>query len=396
MKISGIVCEYNPMHNGHVHHIRKTRENGATHILCVMSGNFVQRGETALMDKFSRAETAVSCGADLVIEIPTVYCLSSAEFYARGAVSIMHSLGCVDEISFGSECGDIETLKKASEAVLTLSTSDIETKLRSGLSYPSAVSAVLCEKYGNELAEIAASPNNILAIEYLKTLSFLNSDISPFTVKRIAAEHDSSTTDNGFASASHIRKMLLESERIYEFVPQSVYEKICENRKNDRLSGMENLERIVLYRLRTMSAEQLLKIPDVGQGLEYRLKQYDNSGSIRELLENVKTRRYTMARLRRILMNMIIGVTAEDLKNLPPYAKILAMNERGREILARCKNSTIPISTSLSKLSEMGENASRFAQLEAVASDIFGLSQNNTGSRNDDFRAKVRIIKNED
>ena len=121
-----------------------------------------------------------------------------------------------------------------------------------------------------------------------------------------------------------------------------------------------------------------------------------DSVSFPNSLENVKTRRYTLARLRRILMNMIIGVTAEDLKNLPPYAKILAMNERGREILARCKNSTIPISTSLSKLSEMGENASRFAQLEAVASDIFGLSQNNTGSRNDDFRSKVRIIKNED
>lgn len=396
MKVSGIVCEYNPMHNGHVHHILKTRENGATHILCVMSGNFVQRGETALMDKFSRAENAVENGADLVIEIPTVYCLSSAEFYARGAVSIMHSLECVNEISFGSECGDTGLLQRTADAISQLSKERIEEKLRCGFSYPNAVRILLNEEYGKEIAAIADSPNNILAIEYLKALDFLDSDITPFTIARHAVGHDCDNENEGFASASHIRKMLSEGGKTDSFAPKSVCEMLEKNRISGKLSDMRNLEKIILYKLRTMSAAQLSVLPDVGQGLEYRLKQNDNAKSVEHLLESVKTKRYTMARLRRILMNMIIGITADDQKILPPYAKILALNERGREILAKCKNGRIPASTSLSKLAQTGENAARFAQIEAVASDVFGLSQTVSGSKDDDFRAKVRINKNED
>lgn len=396
MKVSGIVCEYNPMHNGHVHHIRKTRENGASHILCVMSGNFVQRGETAVTDKFSRADTAIKNGADLVIEIPTVFCLSSAEFYARGAVAIMHLLGGIDEISFGSECGNINILKRAADAVTHIPPEVLGQKLRSGKSYPAAVSAVVSEQYGQELAEIISDPNNILAIEYLKALSFLDSDIKPFTITRHAVSHDGDDIKNGFASASLIRRMLRQGKSIEGLVPQTVSEKIHEAAENGRISEVNALEKIILYKLRLSGTDELSAIPDVGQGLEFRLKQYDSVGSVGELLESVKTKRYTMARLRRILMNMIIGVTENDWKTLPPYARILAINERGREILSRCKESEIPFGTSLSSLSKTSENAARFAQLEAAASDIFGLTQNNTGSRSDDFRADIRISKNED
>jgi predicted nucleotidyltransferase len=149
MKIAGIVCEYNPMHNGHLFHINRTRQNGATHILAVMSGNFVQRGETAVMDKFSRASCALKGGADLVIEIPSVYSLSSAEYYARGAVSIMNSLGCVEEISFGSECGDTALLLQTAEAVTSISPTDLEERMRKGTTYPSALTGLLKEKYGS-------------------------------------------------------------------------------------------------------------------------------------------------------------------------------------------------------------------------------------------------------
>lgn len=395
MKVTGIVCEYNPMHNGHIYHIEQTRKNGATHIIAVMSGNFVQRGETAIMDKFSRASIAIKNGADLVIEIPSVYSLSSAEFYAKGAVSIMDSLGCVDEISFGSECGDISMLEKSAKSVSEIPHELIEQKLKGGMTYPSAVSEIISKKYGNEFSVITSSPNNVLAIEYLKALDFLDSDITPFTVCRYGAKHDSDDIDGNTASASYIRECILQNQSFETLVPSETQNTIEQCRNNGKISDMKNLEKIILYKLRTISMEELQNIPDVGQGLEYRLKQASSSDSVNTLLETVKTKRYTMARLRRILMNMLIGITKDDLKILPPYARVIAMNEHGREILALCKNSSIPVSTSLSKLAKNGKNAERFVYLEGIASDIYGLSQNNTGSKNDDFRAEIRIEKNE-
>ena len=395
MKIAGIVCEYNPMHNGHLFHINRTRQNGATHILAVMSGNFVQRGETAVMDKFSRASCALKGGADLVIEIPSVYSLSSAEYYARGAVSIMNSLGCVEEISFGSECGDTALLLQTAEAVTSISPTDLEERMRKGTTYPSALTGLLKEKYGSEIADIVASPNNVLAVEYIKAIRFLGSSIKPFTVSRMGARHDSFSEKSNISSASFIRYKMIESEDFKNLVPDFVYRSYIENLDSGKISDIGNLDRILLYKLRMISAVELKEVPDVGQGLEYRLKQYDAAASVKKLLEQVKTKRYTMARLRRILLNMIIGVRSEDLKILPPYARILAMNERGREILAECSNSKIPISTSPAKLAAAGKEAKRFISIEGKASDIYGLSQKNAGSRDDDFRAAVRIEKNE-
>lgn len=395
MKITGIICEYNPMHNGHVYHIKRTRENGATHIIAVMSGNFVQRGETAVMSKHFRASLALRGGADLVIEIPAAYSLASAEFYASGAVGILDSLGCCDELSFGSECGDIDMLKKTAEAVNDLSIDDIEKKMKLGITYPAAVTELIKEKYGLKFYDIIASPNNILGVEYIKALGKLSSDITPFTVKRSGAAHDSDNISGNTASASYIRKCMSENIDFKSVVPDHVYNGYEKCRLDGKLSDMNNLERIILYKLRTSSVNDLKKIPDVGQGLENRLKQAADSHNINELLNRVKNKRYTMARLKRILLNTLIGTTAEDQRTRPPYAHILAMNERGREILAKCKTGGIPVSTSLSKLSEQSEQAKRIAYLEETASDIYGLSQNITGSKNDDFRASVRVEKNE-
>lgn len=394
MKVTGIVCEYNPMHNGHLHHITQTRLNGATHIIAVMSGNFVQRGETAVMDKFRRGSLALKGGADLVIEIPSVYCLSSAEFYARGAVSIMNALGCVDEISFGSESGDMGLLCEIAKAAESIPRETLRAAMEKGMTYPAALSAAIAERYGEDNAAAASSPNNILAIEYLKALDFLGSDIKPFTVSRHGAGHDSDSTSGEFASASYIRECMAEQKDFGGFIPDYVRQEYEKCRLDGKISRMENLERIILYKLRTAPLSELKNLPDVGQGLEYRLKQSAEAGSVGELLESVKTKRYTMARLKRILLNMLIGTTKEDLQTLPPYARILAMNERGREILGLCKNSSIPVSTSLSKLAQTGKAAGRFAFIEGTASDVYGLSQNVAGSKSDDFRSAVRIEKN--
>lgn len=395
MKITGIVCEYNPLHNGHLFQIDKTRQNGATHILAVMSGNFVQRGETAVMDKFSRASCALKGGADLVIEIPSVYSISSAEFYARGAISIMDSLGCVDEVSFGSECGNTGLLSRTAEAVKSISSNDLEERMRKGIAYPAALAGLLKEKYGSEIADVVESPNNVLAIEYIKAIRYLKSSIKPYTISRMGVQHDSFSEKSDISSASFIRHKMKVDKDFKKLVPDFVYRSYIENLDLGKISDMRNLDRIILYKLRMISVDELKEVPDVGQGLEYRLKQYSTGRSVQDLLEKVKTKRYTMARLRRILLNMIIGVRSEDLKILPPYARILAMNERGREILYKCKNSKIPVSTSLAKLSETGKEAERFISIEEKASDIYGLSQNNPGSSEDDFRAAVRIEKNE-
>ena len=391
MKITGIVCEYNPIHNGHLYHIEQTRKNGATHIIAVMSGNFVQRGETAVMDKFTRSALALKGGADLVIEIPAVYCLSSAEFYARGAVSIMNSLGCVDEISFGSECGDIDMLRTAAEAVRSVDRELVTKKMKAGMTYPAALCDVLHEKY-SDISAVAASPNNILAIEYLNALKLLESGIRPFTVCRYGAGHDSEYAEGSFASASYIRKNVDEADR---FIPEYVMSEYRRCLIDGKLSDMSRLERVILYRLRMADLKELQTVPDVGQGLEYRLMQSASEKTLDGLLERLKTKRYTMARLKRILLNLTIGITKDDLKILPPYARVLAFNERGREILSRCKESRIPVSTSLSRLSASGYEAERFAFLEGRASDVYGLSLEDAGSKEDDFRASVRITENE-
>ncbi len=186
MKISGVVCEYNPFHNGHLHHIAETRKNGADRIVCVMSGNFVQRGDTAVIDKFKRADLAVRCGVDLVLELPVQYCLSTAEYFAKGAVRILDALGVVDEISFGSECGDIAKLKETMEAADHAADSEKLLKfMKTGYTYPKALNAALAYISPNA-AEILSEPNNVLAVEYLRALKYFDSNIKPFTVKRSA------------------------------------------------------------------------------------------------------------------------------------------------------------------------------------------------------------------
>lgn len=397
MKITGIICEYNPFHNGHLYHMNQTRKNGATHIVAVMSGNYVQRGDIAVLDKFTRAKLAVRGGADLVIEIPSVYALSSAEFYARGAVSILDSLGCVDEISFGSEAGSVEDLKKASEIAEECSSSpELEEYLRNGMSYPNAINTMVYEKYGkkagNRIGEILASPNNVLAVEYLKALRRLGSDIQPVTVQRKSVAHDSMVALNGIASASFIRKCIQEKMDFSDFVPDYVYSAYVRAVSEKRRADIKNLERIILYKLRTITPEQLRSVPDVGQGLEYRIIENAVLTNLDEIFMNIKTRRYTMARIKRIFLNMLIGIEKRDLDILPPYGRILAVTERGRDILSKAKETgKIPFGTSLAKLEKSSEDAQRFSQIEGRASDIYALAQDKTGRGQSDFRARIGI-----
>jgi len=394
MKVSGIICEYNPFHNGHLYHIRKTRENGATHIVAVMSGNFVQRGDTAIMDKLERARLAVRSGADMVIELPVQYSLASAENFASGAVHLLDSLGAVDELSFGSECGDTEKLRKAMETVdlAALTHADeIKSIMEKGYTYPRALNSVV-NGYDAEAAAIIAEPNNTLAVEYMRALKRSGSAMEPFTVMREKAAHDGRKTTDGFASASMLREMIKNGESIDAFTTEDWAAAIKNAVKNGETASLSRLERVILYKLRTCSVEEIGQICDVGQGLEHRIYGARMAGSLDELLFTVKTKRYTMARIRRIMLSLLIGITKADIELLPPYGRILAFNERGREVLARAKGSArIPFGSSIAKLSQLGDIAERFAELEIRASDIYGLALDTVTSAQKDYRAKIMI-----
>jgi len=398
MKISGIICEYNPFHNGHLHHIRETRKNGATHIVAVMSGNFVQRGDVAVMDKLERANLAVKSGADLVIELPVQYCLSSAENYAMGAVHLLNALGCVDELSFGSECGDIEKLIKAadiSDRIKSEKADEILRIMKMGYTYPRALSSVI-KGIDPEVSEIVSGPNNTLAIEYLRALKKTSSKMVPFTVKRESVEHDSPYPNGEFASASWIREKLstdsLSVASAIRYMPEIWVEAITRAKREGKLASLDNLERVMIYKLRSSSPAEVANVYDVAQGLEHRIYEARNSGSLDELLFNVKNKRYTMARVKRILLSLLVGITKEDMKVLPPYGRILAINFRGTDILGMAKkNATIPFDTSIKKLGGMSPAAKRFANLEIQASDLFGLALSTLGSAESDYRAKISI-----
>lgn len=379
MKVSGIVCEYNPFHNGHLYHIEETRRNGATYIVCVMSGNFVQRGDVAVLDKFTRAELAVQSGADLVIELPVPYCLSSAENFARGAVYLLDSIGCVDEISFGSESGDIEEIISAmNKADEVIQSENVKKLMQNGYTYPRAVSEILRE-IDKESAEIISEPNNILALEYLRALKCFKSDIKPFTVKRSGTLHDSGETSGDFASASYIREHL-ESAR--NFVPE-IWADVIESGTAD----IKRLEKAILYKIRTADDEEIAGTADSG-GLIERI--YGNTAqSLDELFDSVKSKNCTMARVRRVILSLLIGIP--KIQCLPPYARVLAFNERGREILALTKKTKkIPVGTSLAKLCRLNCDAHFFAELESRATDIYSLAWEKIRPAEQDYRKKIQ------
>lgn len=385
MKICGIVAEYNPFHNGHKYHIEKTKElYGATHIVAVMSGNFTQRGDIAVMDKFRRAETALKNGVDLVIELPVPFALGSAEQFATGSVSLLNSLDCVDMISFGSECGDLSLLEETAGAVLFAQQNENFFRyMKNGDPYPVALQKTIEQYYEEEIIDALAEPNNTLAVEYLKALGECGSSIKPVTIKRFGAGHDSSSTTENNASASMIRKLILSGQEVSSYVPEL---------PETDFADIRRLETAILAKLRTMTPSEIEKAPNVLMGLENRIyKAARVSGNLAELFMLIKTKRYTMARIRRIVMSVFLGIKKSDLKSPPSYVRILGMNERGREILSAASCS-LPMDTSLKALSGSGEKQKRLASLEERAGNLYGLAFEKKRPCGTEFTAKPVIL----
>lgn len=402
MKTYGIICEYNPFHNGHIYQIEETRKQGATHIVAIMSGNYVQRGDVAMIDKFARAKSAVANGVDLVIEMPVVYSLASANFFARAGVMMLGALGCVDGISFGSECGDMELLKNAAMASINASKPEkIKPLVEQGMSFPQAIQQAIALEYGPIIASVFDSPNNTLAVEYLKAIKLLNLEFETYTVKRKGAEHDSPSPSEGIASASLIRQMIEDGEDISPYVPKETAELAKEYEEKELLAYFDNLERELLYVLRSMIPPTIAECPDVDPGLaNFIFRAGIDARSIDEFLEITGTKRYTTAKIRRVLLNLYIGAKASDLMIMPPYGRILAFNEKGSEILKASKEKAeenklaIPFDTSLKDIIELKRPPiNRFADISNRATNLYGLASRTVRPCAEDFTAKIEIQK---
>lgn len=361
--VTGLICEFNPFHNGHQYILDKIRQSTGGYIACVMSGNFVQRGECAIVDKWKRAEAALRCGADLVIELPLPFAVSTAEKFAAGGISLLNGLNCIDRLTFGSETGDIDLIVKTAEYLLSEKfKADIRPEIDGGTPFASARSRAAALNLG--CAEILNNSNDILGVEYVKALIQSNSSIKSEAIKRHAIGHDKGSSGD-FASASEVRRILRSGGDPWRFMPEAAAE-ILKSGYNPAI--LANLERAVLYKLRTMSAGDIRKLPDISEGIEYRIKAAaGNAGSIEELYSMIKSKRYSHARIRRIVLSALLGIRSAHSEKMP-YIRILGMNENGRDIIGRA---LLPVIGGYGDAKKFG--VTELYELEAAATDIYGL-----------------------
>lgn len=362
MRIAGVVAEYNPFHNGHKFQLQETRKAGAEGIVVIMSGDCVQRGTAAVFSKYDRAQIAVQNGADLVIELPCPFSCSNSEVFARSAVRLMAGLGegVVDMLSFGSESGDRHTLEQAAEISAMLENSQqVRELVAAGKTYPQAMyeaSVSLCGR----MAEVFSTPNNVLAVEYIKAVKRIAPWIQPYAIRREGVEHDSPKVTGTLASASHIRELIAEGASWSQYVPRG-FEGLTP-------SLTKNAGREILFKLCTASKEDFLDLPDCDEHLANRFMSVVNScpEDFVTFEQRLKSKNITMARVRRMVLHLVLGIRRSDIMEVP-YGRILAFNHTGTRILAEADNRTLEYDTSLKKLESASEYAKRVAFLEKNA-----------------------------
>ena len=397
MKIAGLVAEYNPFHNGHLAHIEATKAalGPDTGIICCMSGDFVQRGEAAQWSKTARAECAVRCGADVVFELPVQWSLSSAEGFARGAVGLLDSLGVVDYLSFGSESPTAAPLERAAEALLDPAVdAAIRAELPSGDSYAVIRQRVL-ERFMGEGARVIETPNNILAVEYIKAIYERGSRMEPLATERRGAQHDKPASGR-IRSASELRSMTAAGKPIAPYMPREAHAVLEREREQGRgpvLMGA--LETAVLSRLRMLGKADFAAIPDAAEGLENRLAAAMEEPTLDGVLAAAKSKRYALARLRRMCMCAALGIRAGMNELSPPYARLLAVGPNGRELLRMIEGrARVPVITKSAMGRKLPREARECFELNARARDLFVLGCPAAGERRGggDWRLTPAIV----
>ena len=405
-RVLGIIAEYNPFHNGHLYHIRQSLEQtNSDYVVCVISGNFVQRGNTSIVDKWTKAKMAMASGADLVIELPVIYSISSAENFAEGAIKILDELGIVDTVSFGMETNDISTLNNIANVLyqepkeyITI----LNHELSKGISFPKARENALM-MYLNDIKRYAntlTGSNNILGIEYLKAMKKLKSPLKPIGVQREKVfYHDNFIVDD-FASSTAIRKMIVsrQFDDIMKVMPRSAYILLAQElRSGHYVLDLSKFQSEILYKLRSMTTAEIKELPDVSEGLENAIKNAANScNNIIDFVNIVKSKRYTQTRIQRILIYSLLGITQKMMDNsrkIAPYIRVLGFNSNGKRLISEvmAKNPKINLVTSVKKYMEESKNKllKEMLQTDIYATNVYTLGYEKDSWANLDYTNKI-------
>ncbi len=384
MNTTAVIAEYNPFHNGHKFHLRSARRSSsADYIVAIMSPSFVQRGESAVYDKWSRTRAALRGGADMVIELPVVYSTASAENFARGAVKLAAASGIADNLAFGAETDDLPALNSAAE-LLTAPTDSFNEALRNelskGVSFPNARAAAYSRVTGKG-PDILSTSNNILAVEYLKSLKLFSSGIRPVITKRTGSEYNSDKIEGTIASASAVRKVIYKGKTnlITQAVPPEcfdIYEKAVP-------IFMDSFSDAIAYCLRTMSADDLRQISGISEGIENRiLKTVGSTYKITDICAELKTKRYTYTRLMRIICHILLGITKEHEEmfsplDFEPYIRVLGFRKSAEPLVgALSRNSSVPVIMNVNRDERLlSEKQRLLLDIEKRSTDIYYLAQ---------------------
>lgn len=387
-----IISEYNPFHFGHLYHLNESISQTDTDFkVAIISGNFVQRGEPSIINKWEKAKVALSAGFDLVLELPTLYAISSAENFASGSIKIADQIGS-NYISFGTESGDLEKLKKLSSLINKNEKeyiTNVKEKIAEGFSYPKSQELVIDKMFGNEFLGVC-KPNNILGLEYLKSLNAISSNITPITVKR----------DLDKSSSSDVRALLRTSgfkiEDLKNSIPDFSYEVLAENIENgNAVLSLKAFEKEIIYILRTIDNENLKNIPDVPENMLSNLKKIAcSTNSLDELITALKNKSITQARIQRILLYILLGITKSDMelsKRITPYVRVLGMSENGKKILSNISKD-INVITSVKAFEKTCDDSDllRMLEIDKKATDIYTLAYIKDSVANLDYTTRIQ------
>lgn len=388
--VLAVIAEYNPFHNGHLYQFQKAKKDtDSKYSIAILGSNFTQRGSTSVIDKWSKAQMALDNGFDLVVELPLLYSISSAENFAEGAIKLLDSMKVVDFLSFGTETDDLQILDKIATILYEepkAFKSLLSIELKKGISFPKARSNALMmylkdiQKYTN----ILSSPNNILAIEYLKALKKYKSIIKPYSIQRFEADYNSNKVTGNIASSTAIRNIIKDDNipLLKKLLPESSFSILFENIKNGHIvSDLSVFEKEIIYNLRKMDINEIKDLPDVSEGLEHLIKKAaDSCNTLNDLLNMISTKRYTKTRLQRILLYSLIGISKNDMdmsKKVYPYMRVLAFNDKGKFLVSEIAkaNPKLEIITSVKRFTDLNTNRNykTMMQKEILATNIYTL-----------------------
>jgi predicted nucleotidyltransferase len=390
----GIIAEYNPFHKGHALHINNTRAlTNADSVIAVISGSFVQRGEPAILDKFERTRAALENGVDMVLELPVPYATGAADVFAYGAVDTLNKSGIVDMLSFGTEAGDIELFKDAANLLVNETTEFkalLHNELDNGTSYAAARQNALSQALGRDL-DFLSKPNNILALEYLKSLLRLNSDIKPITIRREVNEYSSKVMTGNVSSAAAIRHSLKNGE--WDIALSAVPHNTCDMLKKVAFGTMPDIDaysEVLKYILLNKSPEYLAQIDEISEGLENRILANANLATVSEITDAVKSKRYTHSRVRRALLHILLDIKKEDadIENGVKYIRVLGFRRDKASLVSDlCERAKVPVVTNVKKAeNEIGD----LLKKDIFATNMYYMPY--SGEKNKDYTMPLVIV----